>query len=309
MVRGSDSGSDMRQENEVFELEDVDHEEFDSGSDSMKENSFATSKLVKDNVTESICGTKKDNYPEKNMTAKGEGLFVKAKFQILQTRTWEVIYLLLRLSEETIKPNDKITLNTLKDQLQKKFEVGVSKQKVFRAKKMAYERVVGSYSQQYAQLRDYCMELKERNPNTTVKIEVEPPEDPDIESESKDSWKWFLDCLGDDLEHLSKLQLPNLYLTAKGREKSNILLNNLCEVLNRQLLNGRDKPIITCLEYIKEYLMKRIVNDHKGADKIDGPLTPSTAKIFKLIVRAAAKLKLLPYGIQANNGIDTGIPI
>ncbi|GJZ91173.1 ribonuclease H-like domain-containing protein [Tanacetum coccineum] len=29
--------------------------------------------------------------------------------------------------EETIKPNDKITLNTLKDQLQKKFEVGVSK--------------------------------------------------------------------------------------------------------------------------------------------------------------------------------------
>ncbi|GKE93566.1 mutator type transposase [Tanacetum coccineum] len=33
---------------------------------------------------------------------------------------------------------------------------------------MAYERVVGSYSQQYAQLRDYCMELKEKNPNTTV---------------------------------------------------------------------------------------------------------------------------------------------
>ncbi|GKD98038.1 hypothetical protein Tco_1381935 [Tanacetum coccineum] len=32
-----------------------------------------------------------------------------------------------------------------------------------------------------------------------------------------------------------------------GRAKSNILLNNLCEVLNRQLLDGRDKPIITCL--------------------------------------------------------------
>ncbi|GKB99806.1 mutator type transposase [Tanacetum coccineum] len=106
------------------------------------------------------------------------------------------------------------------------------------------------------------MELKEKNPNTTVTIEVEPPEDPDseerkfkriyiclgplkdgfkaggrdflgldgcflsgpypgqiltavgvdpnngiyplayavVESESKDSWKWFLDCLGDDLE-------------------------------------------------------------------------------------------------------------
>ncbi|GJR27340.1 mutator type transposase [Tanacetum coccineum] len=51
---------------------------------------------------------------------------------------------------------------------------------------MAYERVVGSYSQQYAQLRDYCMELKEKNPNTTVKIEVEPPEDQTVKKESLD---------------------------------------------------------------------------------------------------------------------------
>ncbi|GJZ26095.1 mutator type transposase [Tanacetum coccineum] len=58
------------------------------------------------------------------------------------------------------------------------------------------------------------------------------------------------------------------------------------------LLNGRDKHIITCLEYIREYLMKRIVNVQKVQDKCDGPLTPSTAKIFKLIVRAAAKLKV-----------------
>ncbi|GKF14107.1 hypothetical protein Tco_0055569, partial [Tanacetum coccineum] len=76
------------------------------------------------------------------------------------------------------------------------------------------------------------------------------------------------------------------------RAKSNILLNNFCEVLNRQLLDGRDKPIITCLEYIREYLMKRIVNVQKVQDKCDGPLTPSIAKIFKLIVRAAAKLKV-----------------
>nr|GEV24789.1 transposase, mutator type [Tanacetum cinerariifolium] len=33
----------------------------------------------------------------------------------------------------------------------------------------------------------------------------------------------------------------------------------MCEVLNRQLKDGRDKPIITCLEFIREYLMKRIV--------------------------------------------------
>nr|GEU79745.1 transposase, mutator type [Tanacetum cinerariifolium] len=81
------------------------------------------------------------------------------------------------------------------DKFKKKFEAGVSKQKVFRAKNIAYERVV-------------------------------------------------------------------------GRAKSNIMLNNMCEVLNRQLVDGRDKPIITCLEYIREYLIKRIVNVQKAAAKL-----------------------------------------
>ncbi|GJY97936.1 mutator type transposase [Tanacetum coccineum] len=274
------------------------------------------------------------------------------------------------------------------DTWEKNFKVGVSKQKVFRAKKMAYEKVVCNYTQQYAQLRGYCIELKEINPNTTVKIESRGRdflgldgcfpsgpypgqihtvvgEDPNngiyplayvvVESESKDSWKWFLDCLVvipaiaetfPSVEHRCCLKhiYDNMKLSWRGklykellwkcamattiqkfdkrieemknhnieayewlrkippqhwarshftgRAKSNILLNNLCEVLNRQLLDGRDKPIITCLEYIREYLMKRIVNVQKVQDKCDGPLTPSTAKIFKLIVRAAAKLKV-----------------
>ena len=164
--------------------------------------------------------------------------------------------------EETIKPNPKIPLSALKEQLQKKFDVGVSKQKAFRAKKMANDRVIGDYTKQFAQLRDYCMALKEMNPNTTIKIEVQrnsedigrnerkfkriyvclgplkegfkagkrdllgldgcfmsgqfPGQiltavgvDPNsgiypvayaiVEAETKDSWKWFLDCLGDDL--------------------------------------------------------------------------------------------------------------
>lgn len=45
-----------------------------------------------------------------------------------------------------------------------------------------------------------------------------------------------------------------------GRAISDVLLNNMCEVLNGKLEKGRDKPIITCLEFIREYLMKRICN-------------------------------------------------
>lgn len=77
-----------------------------------------------------------------------------------------------------------------------------------------------------------------------------------------------------------------------GRAKCDVLLNNMCEVFNRQLVDGRDKPIITCLEYIREYLMKRIVNVQKVISKTDGPLTPHAAKIFKTIVKAAGQLKV-----------------
>ncbi|GKF10675.1 hypothetical protein Tco_0048601 [Tanacetum coccineum] len=50
---------------------------------------------------------------------------------------------LSKSTEESIKPDPKIPLNSLKDQLQKQYKVGISKKKVFRAKKMAQERVEG----------------------------------------------------------------------------------------------------------------------------------------------------------------------
>ncbi|GJX37907.1 mutator type transposase [Tanacetum coccineum] len=41
------------------------------------------------------------------------------------------------------------------------------------------------------------------------------------------------------------------------RAKSDVLLNNMCEVFNGKLVGGRDKPIISTLEFAREYLMKR----------------------------------------------------
>ncbi|GJU58268.1 mutator type transposase [Tanacetum coccineum] len=68
-----------------------------------------------------------------------------------------------------------------------------------------------------------------------------------------------------------------------GRAKCDLLLNNICEVFNRQLVDGRDQPIITCLEYIKEYLIKRIVLVQKVIAKTVGPLTPFVTKLFDAI--------------------------
>ncbi|GJZ70249.1 hypothetical protein Tco_0633799 [Tanacetum coccineum] len=48
-----------------------------------------------------------------------------------------------------------------------------------------------------------------------------------------------------------------------GRAKKQISMNNMSQVLNRQLVDGRDKPIITCLEYImllkSSSLLKRLL--------------------------------------------------
>ena len=71
----------------------------------------------------------------------------------------------------------------------------------------------------------------------------------------------------------------------------------MCEVLNRQLLDGRDKPIITCLEFIREYLMKRIVLVQKVISKSTGPLTPKATRMFNVIKRDAAQ-----YNVTWNGG-------
>ncbi|XP_023751778.2 uncharacterized protein LOC111900139 [Lactuca sativa] len=135
-----------------------------------------------------------------------------------------------------------------------------------------------------------------------------------VETENMSSWKWFLECLGDDLELYSnsnftfmsdrqKGLLPaiaQLYPQAehrfclrhiyenmrkngkqKSRAGSDILLNNLCEVFNSKLIHGRNKPIISCLEYIRQYLMKRIYNVKKVMSKAPGPLTPTASKLLE----------------------------
>ncbi|GKD79454.1 hypothetical protein Tco_1342075, partial [Tanacetum coccineum] len=60
-------------------------------------------------------------------------------------------------------------------------ELVVSRMKAFRAKSVAINQVKGDYRQQYLILRDYCLELRRANPNTTIKIEVERDSDPKLQ--------------------------------------------------------------------------------------------------------------------------------
>ncbi|GKB36414.1 FAR1-related sequence 10, partial [Tanacetum coccineum] len=68
-----------------------------------------------------------------------------------------------------------------------------------------------------------------------------------------------------------------------GRAHCELLINNVCEVFNRQLLDARDSLIITALEFVREYLMKRIMIVQKVIQKCYGQLTPAVAKLFDKI--------------------------
>ncbi|XP_076932707.1 uncharacterized protein LOC143598356 [Bidens hawaiensis] len=80
---------------------------------------------------------------------------------------------------------------------------------------------------------------------------------------------------------------------AKNLALSDLQLNNMCEVFNRQLTPGRDLPIISCLEYIREYLMKRIMKVHMKIAKCKGLLTPNVTVSFKKIKKDATKCNVI----------------
>ncbi|GJR96165.1 hypothetical protein Tco_0268339 [Tanacetum coccineum] len=107
-----------------------------------------------------------------------------------------------------------------------------------------------------------------------------------------------------------------------GRPHCDVLLNNMCEVLNKKSLDGRDKPIITCLEFVRERLMKKIVLVQQVISKAEGPLTPNAQKLFNQIKKEASQYKVLKWELKgmpckhavasiwnmASNGLEADIP-
>nr|GEU94297.1 hypothetical protein [Tanacetum cinerariifolium] len=76
----------------------------------------------------------------------------------------------------------------------------------------------------------------------------------------------------------------------KGRANYDVLLNNLCEVFNRQLIDARDVPIIICLEFVREYLMKRIVNVKKVISNNQVSLPPGATKCCEMVEQNIKKV-------------------
>ncbi|GJY97893.1 putative ribonuclease H-like domain-containing protein [Tanacetum coccineum] len=223
---------------------------------------------------------------------------------------------------EQVMVNSDILIKAVQDQLQRELEVQISMRKALRAKAKAERKIRGDHVLHYSMLRDYVVELQSINPNTTVKITDERNTDPSLPTRV---FQRIYICLGAlklgfracrrDLLDLDgafiKGSFPGQVLVAVGldlnngiyplayalveaesRAKSDLLLNNICEVFNGKIVGGRDKPVITLLEYIKEYCMKRIMNVQGMIDKCTGPLTPITTKIMESIKKEAHLMKV-----------------
>ena len=58
-------------------------------------------------------------------------------------------------------------------EINQKLQIDVPTTKISRAREFAQKQIEGDHEQQYANLRDYALELKNKNNDTTVKIQVE----------------------------------------------------------------------------------------------------------------------------------------
>ncbi|XP_056685196.1 uncharacterized protein [Spinacia oleracea] len=62
--------------------------------------------------------------------------------------------------------------------------------------------------------------------------------------------------------------------------KSGMLLNNCCESFNNVIKDARSKPILTMMEWIRRYVMKRCCVKRDGLKEFEGMIMPSVVKMI-----------------------------
>ena len=68
-------------------------------------------------------------------------------------------------SEQAIRANPNTTVDTLIDHAKQKFGVEVPKSKAYRARRKAFNKVIGDQKKQYTRLRDYLQAILDTNPD------------------------------------------------------------------------------------------------------------------------------------------------
>ncbi|GJR03666.1 hypothetical protein Tco_0526650 [Tanacetum coccineum] len=80
---------------------------------------------------------------------------------------------------KTLATIPDIPVRVVQDQMNKQFDVEVSKMQDFRAKRIATDKMTSSFREHYSLLREYAQELIKKNPGMTVRIDVQQEPNPD----------------------------------------------------------------------------------------------------------------------------------
>ncbi|GKC44028.1 hypothetical protein Tco_1061750, partial [Tanacetum coccineum] len=94
---------------------------------------------------------------------------------------------------KTLATNLDIPMRVVQDQMQKQFDVRISKMKAFRAKRIASDKMTSNFKEHYSMLREYDQELINQNPGTSVRIDVQ--QEPNPESPTR-TFRMLYVCLG-----------------------------------------------------------------------------------------------------------------
>ncbi|XP_017416361.1 uncharacterized protein LOC108327134 [Vigna angularis] len=173
-----------------------------------------------------------------------------------------------------MKANPDINLKNLHSKFCKKWNIGVSRSTTTKAKAMATANIDDCFKQQYERLYDYAQELLRSNPGSTMKLSVERNEDKAI-------FKIFW----------SRSRFS-------GRPACDTLVNNIFEAFNNVILDARGKPIITMLEEVRSYLMKKWASNREKISKFHGGICPKIQK------RLQKRLKKTQYWIPNWSGLQ-----
>ncbi|KAL3537760.1 hypothetical protein ACH5RR_001126 [Cinchona calisaya] len=178
--------------------------------------------------------------------------------------------------EIKFKKNDEfrrtpsLTVTEFANKVSKELNVEFSWRQAYRTKQKILDKIEGAYVEQFAKLQDYCSELRSKNPGpnggqllTAVGIDANN-EMEKMQEDERAAWLWLLDK---DPIHWSRSHFRTYV-------KCDILVNSMCESFNATILKARDKPILTMLQNLYLYLMKRLQVNREKMSQIQGSLCP-----------------------------------
>ena len=92
-----------------------------------------------------------------------------------------------------------------------------------------------------------------------------------MKTESLPAYNWLA---GKNANHWSRAFFKDTALC-------DMVCNNMCEAFNAAILAARDKPIITMMEMIRNYLMTRLVRKRAELEKWSHQIGP---KVFRFVL-------------------------